>query len=91
MVKLFYACENEVLYALEAENGKYLAMPHCRHPQAECMLIKAKVFLVGGSDGKLYVIDRNSGSLLFKYQPAGLGFENGDSFRRRTSMPGMIN
>lgn len=80
--QLFYACENEVLYALEAENGQIRWQCPIAGTPSRVYVDKGKVFLVGGSDGKLYVIDRNSGRLLFKYQPASLGFENGNSFRR---------
>jgi len=80
--QLFYACEDETLYALNAENGDMLWQCSIAGTPSRLYVNKGKIYLIGGSDGFLYVIDKNNGTLLFKYQPAGLGLEKGSSFRR---------
>ncbi len=80
--QLFYACEDETLYALNAENGDMLWQCSIAGTPSRLYVNKDKIYLIGGSDGFLYVISKNNGTLLSKHQPAGLGLEKGSSFRR---------
>ncbi|MCB0587520.1 MAG: PQQ-like beta-propeller repeat protein [Phaeodactylibacter sp.] len=79
---LFFACENEVLYALDAENGRILWQCPIAGTPSRVHVNKDKLFLIGGSDGNLYIINKKTGTLLFKYEPAELGIGNRNTLKR---------
>lgn len=80
--RLFYACENEALYALDAENGGIIWECPIAGTPSRVYVNRDKIYLVGGSDGNLYVIDKNKGTLRFKYHSTDLALKVNRSLRR---------
>ena len=79
---VYFACENEVLYALKAEDGSILWKCNISGTPGRIHINKDKLYLVGGSDGNLYVIDKIKGKLLFKHQATDFGLLKKDFFER---------
>ncbi len=71
---LLLACEDEVLHAVDASSGETVwACPIAGTPSRVFVEDNA-IYLVGGSDQKLYCIDLSTGRLQRKYQAKQEGF-----------------
>ena len=79
---LFYACENEVLYALNKWNGMILWQCPIAGTPSRIHFNREHLYLIGGSDSQLYIIDKKSGRIESKYGPSELGLDEGSKLRR---------
>jgi len=72
---LLLACEDEVLHALDASNGETVWTCPIAGTPSRLFVEDNAIYLVGGSDRKLYCIDRSTGSLQHKYEARKEGFQ----------------
>ncbi len=85
---LFYACEDENLYALDKENGNIIWERKIAGTPSRVFINREILYLVGGSDGHLYMVNKNTGQLISS-QKIPYHNINAGKFLRRTLYAGM--
>ena len=79
---LFYAGEDAFLYAIDKEDGKIIWKCPVSGTSSRVFLNQEQIYLVGGGDGQLYVIDQKTGQLLNKYKIPEYDLTKGIYLRR---------
>ena len=77
---IYFACDDGVVYAFNAETGKDIWEYHAERSIKADLLIEGDIIYVGSNDFALYAIDRHAGALRWKYEtgfpitlPAAIG------------------
>ena len=79
---LYYACEDENLYALDKKSGSVLWSCKIAGTPGRIFINRDVLFITGGSDGRLYQISKETGELISSEKIAGHDVKKGKYLRR---------
>ncbi|MEO1261608.1 MAG: PQQ-binding-like beta-propeller repeat protein [Bacteroidota bacterium] len=79
---LFYACEDEYLYALDKGNGNFVWKCRIAGTPSRVFTDDDILYLIGGSDGKLYMVHKETGQLVSRQKIPGHHISDGIFLRR---------
>ena len=84
---LFFACEDEIIYKISKNNGEIVWQCPIAGTPSRLFISKNNLYIIGGSNGILYIIDSITGATLSKQSITGENKSN-NRFLRRTFIVG---